>query len=102
LGARIHILLINTPINFVRDRDAKAALQDFANHYKLENYVLHFRNYYDIEEGIMDFAAHEKMDMIAMATHARRGLAHLLNGSIAEDVVNHTSIPIWTYHLKSS
>jgi nucleotide-binding universal stress UspA family protein len=34
-----------------------------------------------------------------MATHGRRGLAHLVAGSIAEDVVNHIECPIWTYSL---
>jgi nucleotide-binding universal stress UspA family protein len=39
-------------------------------------------------------------DMIVMGTHGRKGVAHLLSGSVAEDVVNHTECPIWTYSLK--
>lgn len=99
LKARLHILLISTPANFLRDQDAQEAMKDFALHFQLEDYVFHFRNYYDVEDGIMDFAAHEKIDLVVMATHARKGLAHLVNGSIAEDVVNHASSPIWTYHM---
>jgi nucleotide-binding universal stress UspA family protein len=38
--------------------------------------------------------------MIAMGTHGRKGVAHVLAGSIAEDVVNHVDCPIWTYALK--
>ncbi|MFD1001075.1 universal stress protein [Ohtaekwangia kribbensis] len=100
LHATLHILLINTPIHFRRDAEANEALQEFIKHYKLSNYKLHFRNYIREEEGIMDFAYTEKMDLIAMATHARKGLAHLFNGSITENVVNHIEAPIWTYCLK--
>jgi nucleotide-binding universal stress UspA family protein len=35
-----------------------------------------------------------------MATHGRTGFSHLLSGSIAEDMVNHSTIPILTCHLK--
>jgi len=38
--------------------------------------------------------------MIMMATHGRTGLSHLLSGSIAEDLVNHTRIPVLTVQLK--
>ncbi len=100
LHSTLHILLVNTPINFLLDRDANEALKEFVNHYKLQNYELHFRNYYTVEDGILDFAYSEKMDMIAMATHGRKGLSHLLNGSVAEHVVNKITSPIWTYHIR--
>lgn len=96
--ATLHILLINTPTHFRRDAEANEALEDFAKHYKLTNYKLHFRNYAHEDEGIIDFANAEKIDLIAMATHARKGLAHMFNGSITENVVNHIGTPIWTYH----
>jgi nucleotide-binding universal stress UspA family protein len=50
----------------------------------------------------MRFTNDINADMIAMATHGRKGLAHFLSGSIAEDLVNHVSCPIWTYILKPS
>lgn len=97
LGATLHVLLINTPTHFRRDNEAIESLAEFAKHYRLTNYKTHFRNYINEEEGINCFANTEHMDMIAMATHARKGLAHLFNGSIAEGVVNHLNIPVWTY-----
>ena len=39
-------------------------------------------------------------DMIALATHGRTGIMHLLSGSIAEDIVNHAKRPVWTCKLK--
>jgi SRSO17 transposase len=50
-------------------------------------------------DGILSFALETKSDIIAMATHGHRGLFHLLAGSIAEDVVNHGTCPIWTYSI---
>ena len=101
LKAKLHVLLVNTPVNFKRDEDGKETLEQFAKHYQLKNYALHFKNYRNEEEGIIDFAITNKMDLIVMATHSRRGLSHLLTGSITEDVVNHnqTIIPIWTYSI---
>lgn len=98
--ATLQILFINTPVHFRRDSDANEALEAFARHYKLRDYKLHFRNYTNEESGIVDFAGLEKMDLVAMATHARKGLAHLFNVSITEKVVNHIQSPIWTYCIK--
>jgi nucleotide-binding universal stress UspA family protein len=39
---------------------------------------------------------HSGADMIAMSTHGRKGLNHLVTGSVAEDIVNHIDCPIWT------
>ncbi|MEO9485240.1 MAG: universal stress protein [Ekhidna sp.] len=50
-------------------------------------------------EGILAHATLSRANMIAMATHARRGIAHLLSGSITEDTINRISIPVWTYKL---
>ena len=99
--AKLHILLVNTPIHFKTDVEANEALGDFTRHYELKNVKTHFRNYPREEDGIIDFAYSEGMDLIAMATHARKGLAHLFNVSITENVVNHIQIPVWTYCLKS-
>ncbi|GCC50394.1 universal stress protein [Chryseotalea sanaruensis] len=101
-NATLHILLINTPLHFMRDADAHESLEEFAIHYKLTNYKLHFRNYLHEEDGILSFANTEGMDLVAMGTHARKGLAHFFNISITENVVNHIKIPIWTYSLKES
>jgi nucleotide-binding universal stress UspA family protein len=39
--------------------------------------------------------------MVAMGTHGRRGLAHLLLGSVAEHVVRGSAVPVLTVHAKS-
>lgn len=100
-GATLHILLVNTPAHFRSDAEGKEALDAFVNHYTLNNVKVHFRNYLQEDSGIAAFAVAEKMDLLAMATHARKGLAHLFSGSVTENVVNHLSLPIWSYRLKA-
>lgn len=39
-----------------------------------------------VAQGIADFARREGVDLIAMYTHGRRGLARLLKGSVAQKV----------------
>jgi nucleotide-binding universal stress UspA family protein len=98
--AKIHVLFLNTPANFVRDADSIASLKDFARYYKLRNFTLNVRSEHQESDGIIHFAKEIKANMIAMGTHGRKGLSHLMTGSIAEDVVNHLQLPIWTSQLR--
>ncbi|UII25574.1 universal stress protein [Fulvivirga maritima] len=100
--AQIHLVRINTPNNFERDSVVKQALQQVADRYMLSNYTLNIYNDKYEEQGIIAFAKEIDADMIAMGTHGRQGLAHLLSGSLAEDIVNHASYPIWTYHISET
>ncbi|MGL4583338.1 MAG: universal stress protein, partial [Flavobacterium sp.] len=38
-------------------------------------------------------------DLITIATHGRTGLAHFFNGSISEDLVNHSPISVLTLKI---
>ncbi len=98
-NAKIHVVRVNTPNNFEADRISLPALKEYAEKCGFENYDTHVYNDVSEEEGIMHFAEMIDADMIAMATHGRTGFAHLLTGSIAEDVVNHAKRPVLTYIL---
>lgn len=99
--ATIHIVWINTPTNFTRDVTTHKRLQDFAKRFLFKNFTTHVFNDLYEEDGIVNFAHTIKADMIAMGTHGRKGLAHILSGSVAEDVVNHVDMPIWTYTMQN-
>jgi universal stress protein A len=43
---------------------------------------------------IVDFADHKGCDLIVAGTHQRSGLAHFLDGSVAEHVVRGTHVPV--------
>lgn len=98
--ATLHIVWINTPLNFESDLVTRKRLQDFANRFMLKDYAIHVFNHPDSEMGILHFTEMINGDMIAMGTHGRKGLAHVLKGSLAEDIVNHLNSLIWTCVIK--
>lgn len=98
-GAEIHLVKINTPSDFKNDNENYAILRSFAKENKLENYQVHVYNYENEEDGIISFAEEFDMNMIVMATEGRIGFSRLLEGSIAEDVVNYSKIPVLTYRV---
>ncbi|MCC6750385.1 MAG: universal stress protein [Deltaproteobacteria bacterium] len=52
----------------------------------------------DVLESILGLVKREGYDLIVMGTHGRRGLAHLVIGSVAENVVRRASCPVITIH----
>jgi nucleotide-binding universal stress UspA family protein len=98
--AKIHIVWINTPTNFTPDRVTFSRLNDFAKRFMFKDFTVSVYNDPFEESGIINYTHAVKADMIAMGTRGRKGLAHILSGSVAEDVVNHVDCPIWTYALK--
>lgn len=97
LKARVNILYVNTPANFSKNIATEKQLNEFAKQNQFKNYALHIYNDVDEENGIANFSSKFKNKLIAMSTHGREGLSHLMNGSITEDVVNHIDCPVWTY-----
>jgi nucleotide-binding universal stress UspA family protein len=49
-----------------------------------------------IAPQIVDYANNQDIDLIVMGTHGRRGVAHLLLGSVAEHVVRTADCPVLT------
>jgi nucleotide-binding universal stress UspA family protein len=47
-------------------------------------------------QAIVDYAARERIDLIVVGTHGRRGLAHMVMGSVAETVVRRAPCPVLT------
>ena len=101
-GSEIYVVRINTPMNFRPDTEVMGLMDIFAKKLHLKNYTLRVFNDHSEEEGILHFASSIGADLIAMATHGRTGFAHVLAGSIAEDVVNHASRPVLTYVTSSA
>ncbi|MGC3944467.1 MAG: universal stress protein [Chryseolinea sp.] len=99
-NSTIHLVRINTPANFQRDVLVKKYMQDFAKRLQLKNYTINVFNDVSEEEGIIYFADSINADLVAMSTHGRTGFAHVLAGSIAEDVVSHSRRPVLTFVTK--
>lgn len=97
--AKLNLVWINTPLNFTSDSLTTKRLEAFAKRFMLKDYSIHVYNQTDEERGILEFSNSIKGDLIAMGTHGRRGISHLVNGSLAEDVVNHSKGLVWTYSM---
>ena len=100
-NSTIHMVRINTPADFQRDRIVMDYMAKFAKSLQLKNFTLNVYNDISEEEGILYFANSIDADLIAMATHGRTGFAHVLAGSIAEDVVKKAGRPVLTYVIKN-
>jgi nucleotide-binding universal stress UspA family protein len=99
-NSTIHLVRINTPGDFQRDHIVKDDLYRFAKDISLKNYTINVYNDVNVEEGIIRYADSIEADMIAMATHGRTGFAHVIAGSVAEDVVGHAKRPVLTFVVK--
>jgi len=95
--AKLHLVYFNTPVNFKKDSETRPQLKAFAKNNGLKNCTLDVYNDINQEVGLNSYVKEVKGDLVVMATHGRKGLSHLMSGSIAEDVVNHLDCPIWTY-----
>ena len=53
---------------------------------------------HDVAQAIVNFVSVQSADMIAMATHGRKGLSRMVRGSVAEDVLRHVTVPVVLMH----
>jgi nucleotide-binding universal stress UspA family protein len=50
-------------------------------------------------KAILDFVDEAKIDLIVMGTHGRRGLDRVLLGSVTEEVVRLSRVPVMTVRM---
>lgn len=55
---------------------------------------------YSVEQGVLSYADKSKSDLIVVATHGRKGISRFLEGSISEDIVNHSELPILSFKIE--
>ena len=70
-----------------------------AKEHGLSDYEIQITKDSSAESGIMNWAEENNINLIAMATRGRQGLAHIFSGSLAEDIVNNAQRPVWTMRL---
>lgn len=100
--AKMELLYVNLPGNqFYSTEEIREQMRSFLNEVQVpfsrDHIIIH--NDYTIELGVLNAAKDAKSDLIAMPTHGRRGLSHFFNGSIGEDVVNHSTLPVITFKI---
>lgn len=99
-GFTIHVLHVNTPLNFDTTFKIERKMEAFKKKYQLQTFTFTIINEYAFEDGILKFADKINADLIVTFTHGRRGFTRLMDGSVTEGVVNHAVKPILTYHLE--
>ncbi len=99
--AHLHLVWINTPENFTSDTFTLKRLNAFAKRFTLRDFTINIFNHLSEEAGIIQFTDAIHADLIAMGTHGRKGLSHMMAGSMTEDVTNHGKSLIWTCVMKN-
>ncbi len=100
-NAKLHLLYVNLPGNqFYSSEEIHQQIDSFLSKAGMDSFDnIKIYNDYTIELGVINGAKALDADMIAMPTHGRKGLSHFFNGSIGEDVVNHSTLPVITFKI---
>lgn len=94
------LLYVNTPSNFKDSEEIEKAFRLFKHLYNVSDKVklVHY-DAYTVSDGITKYLRNNSFDLISMSTHGRTGLSHLFKGSITEDFINESEIPVFSYNL---
>ncbi|MGH7917286.1 MAG: universal stress protein, partial [Candidatus Binataceae bacterium] len=76
----------------------RALAQAAARHLKYISHraIVGYASHAARAEAVIETAAQVAADLIVMATHGRSGLAHLIRGSVAEEVARRAPCPVLT------
>lgn len=103
LNAKKHILYVNLPNeNFKTTPEMETMAHHFLT--KVDGNIdrlinVNFVCARSIEKGILNYANVAGADLIVTITHGRKGISHIFEGSISEDLSNHATLPIMTFKL---
>lgn len=95
----LHLVMVNTPNNFQSSSAANDTMTKFLSNFNVSKVETHIYNETNVEKGILNFADSINADLIGMSTHGRKGISHFFNGSISEDLVNHSNRPVITFKI---
>lgn len=101
-GAKIVLIVINTPYVFYDTPSIDKFLGQVKDAISYDPMELRVYNDISVEEGLRQAMEAEKADLLVMGTHARKGLAQLLFGSITENVAQHLEYPLLAFPLQRS
>jgi K+-sensing histidine kinase KdpD len=93
-----HFVYVDNGMKYFDSKVLRAKMGKLALELGLSNYQFEIFEDSTVEKGILDYAKAVEADMIVMYTHGRKGFEHFIYGSVAEDVVNHSDIPVLASH----
>ncbi|MEO9869031.1 universal stress protein [Ekhidna sp.] len=98
LKAKIHVVRVNTPKNFLAPKRCKETLENFVSRCRLENTELVSLEAKTEIEGLMSYCETIKNAFVCLGIHERSFLQSLITSSISEGEVIANSIhPVWTF-----
>ena len=103
MGAKFYLIHVNLPNDkFQSSLEIEKKVVNFfakaeRNLDKMED--VHYICDYTVEDGVLNCANKIGADLIVVPTHGRKGLAHFFEGSIGEDVANHSKLPVMTFKI---
>ena len=97
--AKLEFLWVKTPHNIENEDMVSTELARHIKEHGIENFEFTIVNNVFPSDGILMRADETGANMIAMPTHARRGISHWLSGSLTEDTVNHINVPVWSFKI---
>ncbi len=99
-SAQLIPIYINTPYNdFMSTSEIEKRISDFMFKAGGNNAKVLIYNDYSVELGLFNYSKKEKIDILGIPTHGRKGLSHFFMGSIGEDVANHANLPVITFKI---
>lgn len=99
MNVKTHLLKVITPTYFEDSDTSDAKVSKFIQNTGIQNYVSVVYNNFSPEEGISDYSKKFENSVVCMATNGFKGFAHLMSGSISEDLVNRLNKPILTVKM---
>jgi nucleotide-binding universal stress UspA family protein len=103
--AKMNLVFVNTPGKlFKTSRDIDELLFEFFKEAGDSDPAQRIKDVqvvcdHTVEEGVFSFSHLNNADLIAIPTHGRTGISHILRGSISEDIANHSNMPVLTIKL---
>ncbi|NQZ77941.1 MAG: universal stress protein [Ekhidna sp.] len=99
LGLNMHVVKVKTPYNWIDESEVQKMLNQFAERNSLKDFTVNSVEADFVDQGAVKFAEEVQAGIIVLGTHGKKGIAHFIGGSIAEDVVNESKIPILVYKI---
>ena len=98
----LEFVWVKTPHNIENEDTVADELGRVFESVGIDNYSFFIVRSVFPSDGIFMEVDDSGADMVAMATHARRGISHWLSGSLTEDTVNHVKVPVWSFKIDRS
>lgn len=97
-GAKLHILHICREGAGMVDAK-RQEIVEYAERYHLPAPEIHIIEDKKVLDGIHHFDQLQEMNLLALGTHGRKGIQHLLRGSIAEGLIGQLHKPVLVYKI---